>query len=155
MPNFNQSTQLMLASIVKGMRVEKSATAIAGISTKDLFTVSGGNCLVLGLFGEVTTVVQTQACNTKFVSTPTTGSAVDMSGTVDITAHEVGGFLTLNGTLATALAKTNAGAAAFTPTAVVVAPGTIGINTAADNTGAYKFFIWYIPLEDGASIAAA
>jgi len=153
--NYSPSTIARVADIRAGLRVDKGATAIAGISTKDLFTVSDGNCLILGLYGEVTTIVQVQANNTKFISTPTVGSAVDLCAVVDITGHEVGGFLSITGTLATAAAKTNAGAAVNMTNGVIVAPGTIGINTAADNTGAYKFSILYVPLEDGASIAAA
>lgn len=155
MGNYSPSTIARIGDIVTGLRVDKAAIAIAAISTKSLFTVSGGNCLILGLVGEVTTIIQNQANNTKLISTPATGSAVDMCAVVDIAALEVGGLLSLNGALATALGKTNAGAAAFCATPVVVAPGTIGINTAADNTGAIKASIWYVPLEDGASIAAA
>jgi len=155
MPNYNLSTRQRIADINGGLRVDKGATAITGISTKDLFTVSGGNCLVIGLIGEVTTIIQNQANNTKFISTPTTGTAVDMCTVVDIANLEAGGFLSIPGAVGSAAAVTNAGAANFATTGIVVAPGTIGINTAASNTGAFKFSIWYIPLEDGASIAAA
>ena len=116
--------------------------------------MTGGNCLITGLIGEVTTLVQTQANNTKYVSTPTVGSAVDLCGVVDNTAHEVGGLLTITGVLATAAVKGNAGAGVMMGNGIVVAPGIIGLNTAADNTGAYKFSIWYVPLEDGAYIEA-
>ena len=155
MPNYNPSTIARIADVNRGIRVDKAATAIAGISTKSLFTVSGGNCLIIGLIGEVTTVVQTQANNTKYISTPTVGSAQDLCAVVDNTAHEVGGLLTITGVFATAAVKGNAGAGVMMTTPVCVAPGTIGLNTAADNTGAYKFSIWYIPLEDGAYITAA
>jgi len=155
MSNYNLSTRARIADLIAGLRVDKAATAITGISTKSLFTVVGGNCLVTGLIGEVTTIVQTQACNTKYISTPTVGSAVDLCGVVDITAHEVGGLLTITGVLATAAVKGNAGAGVFMANGIVVAPGVIGLNTAASNTGAYKFSIWYVPLEEGAYIEAA
>ena len=155
MSNYAASTIARIADINKGIRVDKSATAITGISTKSLFTVSGGNVAIIGLVGEVTTVVQTQANNTKFISTPTVGSAVDLCAVVDTSAHEVGGLLTITGTLATAAAASNAGAGVMQTNAIMVAPGTIGINTAASNTGAYKFSLWYVPLEDGAYVTAA
>lgn len=155
MPNFEPSTREMVASINKGIRVDRGATAIAGISTKSLFTVKGGNCIILGLIGEVTTIVQAQANNTKYISTPTSGTAQDLCAVVDNTGHEVGGFLTITGVFATAAVKGNAGAGVMMSNPVIVAPGTIGLNTAADNTGAYKFSIWYIPAEDGAYIEAA
>lgn len=155
MPAYNPSTIASIASINRGIRVDKAATAVAGISVKSLFTVAGGNCMVLGLIGEVTTILETKGNNTKYVSTPTVGSAQDMCAVVDITAHEVGGLLTITGVIATAAVKGNAGAGVMMTTPLCVAPGVIGLNTAADSTGAYKFSIWYIPLEDGAYISAA
>jgi hypothetical protein len=155
MPSYNLSTRGRVADIVAGLRVDKAATAIAGATTKDLFTVSGGNCIIVGLIGEVTTIVQAQLDNAKYISTPTTGTAVDMCAVVDITGHEVGGLLTITGTLATAAVKGNAGAGVMMTNPILVAPGVIGINTSANNTGAYKFSIWYVPAEDGAYITAA
>lgn len=155
MSNYNPSTRARVADLIAGLRVDKAATAITEISTKSLYTVVGGNCLVTGLIGEVTTIVQTQANNTKYISTPTVGTAVDMCAVVDITAHEVGGLLTITGVLATAAVKGNAGAGVFMSNGIVVPPGVIGINTAASSTGAYKFSIWYVPLEEGAYIEAA
>ena len=67
MPNYNLSTRQRVADLVTGLRVDKAAISIAAASTKSLFTVAGGNVLVLGLVGEVTVVIQTQANNTKFV----------------------------------------------------------------------------------------
>ena len=155
MANYAPSTRARIADLITGMRVDKGATEIAGISTKSLFTVSGGNVLIVGLIGEVTTIVETQANNTKYISTPTVGSAVDLCAVVDTTAHEVGGLLTITGVLATAAVKGSAGAGVMMSNGIVVAPGTIGLNTAADNTGAYKFSLWYVPLEDGATVTAA
>ena len=155
MPSYNLSTRGRVADLTAGLRVDQVATAIAVISTKDLFTVAGGNCLILGLIGEVTTVIETQANNTKHISTPTVGTAQDLCAAVDTTAHEVGGLLTITGTFADAAVKGNAGAGAMMTAGAVVGPGVIGINTAADNTGAYKFSLWYVPLEDGAYVEAA
>lgn len=155
MANYNQSARNRLMDITQGIRVDKAATAIAGISTKDLFTVAGGRCIILGLIGEVTTIVQTQANNTKYISTPTVGTAQDLCAVVDTTAHEVGGLLTITGVFATAAVKGNAGAGVMMTTPIIVPEGTIGINTAASNTGAYKFSIWYVPAEEGAYITAA
>lgn len=153
--NYSPSTIARVADIARGIRIDKAATAITAISTKALFTVVGGNCEIRGLLGEVTTIVQAQANATKYIATPTVGTAVDMCATVDVTGHEVGGLLTITGVLATAAVKGNAGAGAMMTTPQCVAPGTIGIDTAASSTGAYKFSVWYVPLEDGAYITAA
>ena len=153
--NYDVSTRERIADLIAGLRVSKAAIDIAAISTKSLFTVIGGNCLILGLIGEVTTIIETQANNSKYISTPTVGTAVDLCAAVDITAQEVGGLLTITGVLATAAVKGTAGAGVMMTTRQVVAPGVIGFDTAADNTGAMKFTIWYVPLEDGAYIEAA
>ena len=155
MANYSPSTISRVADLVGGLRVDKSATAITGISTKDVFDVVGGNCIIVGLIAEVTTVVQAQADATKWISTPTVGTAVDLCAAVDITGHEAGGFLTITGVLADAAVKGNAGAGVMMTAPIIVGPGTIGLNTAASNTGAYKFSIWYIPAEEGAYISAA
>jgi hypothetical protein len=155
MANYAPSTRARIADLITGMRVDKASIAIAAISTKSLFTVVGGNCLVVGLIGEVTTIIETKANNTKYISTPTTGTATDMCAVVDITAQEAGGLLNITGVLADAAIKGTAGAAAMMANGIVVAPGTIGLNTAADSTGNMKFSIWYVPLEDGAYIEAA
>lgn len=153
--NYNQSTRNQVANINTGLRISKASIAIAAISTKSLFTVIGGNCLIIGLIGEVTTIIETQANASKYISTPTVGTAVDMCAAVDITAQEVGGLFTITGVLAAAAVKGTAGAGVMMTTRQVVAPGVIGFNTAADNTGAMKFTVWYVPLEDGAYIEAA
>ena len=153
--NYNQSTRDRVADINAGLRVSKASIAIAAISTKSLFTVIGGNCLIMGLIGEVTTIIESQANASKYISTPTVGTAVDLCAAVDITAQEVGGLLTITGVLAAAAVRGTAGAGVMMTTRQVVAPGVIGFNTAADNTGALKFTIWYVPLEAGAYIEAA
>ena len=155
MANYAASTQARIADLITGMRVEKTSIAIAAISTKSLFTVVGGNCLVVGLIGEVTTVIETQVNNAKYISTPTVGSATDMCAVVDITAQEAGGLLNITGVLASAAIKGTAGAAAMMANGVVVAPGVLGFSTSADSTGAMKFSVWYVPLEAGAYIEVA
>lgn len=155
MASYAPSTQARIADLITGMRVEKASLDIAAISTKSLFNVIGGNCLILGLIGEVTTLIETQANASKYISTPTVGTAVDMCASVDITAQEVGGLLTITGVLATAAVKGTAGAGVMMTTRQVVAPGVIGFDTAADNTGAMKFTVWYVPLEAGAYIESA
>jgi hypothetical protein len=116
-----------------------------------LFTVTG-SCRILDIVGEVTTAIQAQACATKLTATPTVGSAVDLSSTLDINGHAVGQVYTITGTLATAM-QTNANGVIVAQAASIVVPaGTIGLTTAATNTGAIKWLCRYIPLAPGASI---
>jgi hypothetical protein len=144
-----------LRQISLGRRVDKTATALPASTDGTLFTVTVGRILVTGLVGEVTTIIQAQACAVKLKSVPTTGTAKDISGTFDVNAMEVGGLLSLDGTaLSTALSGTNAGAALYCRSGGIVVPiGAIKLNTAATNTGALKWFMTYIPLDDGAVAA--
>lgn len=155
--NYEVNTQYKIADMRTGIRVEKAAVSVAGISTKSLFTVSGGNCILLGLIGESTTGQAAGANNAKYISTPTTGSAVDMCATADIASTEAGGLLHITGAVAGNLVATAAGAGGgiMMTTPLCVAPGTIGFNTDADTAGSFKFYVWYVPAEDGAFIVAA
>lgn len=143
------------AAVNLGFRVDKAAATLPASTTQDLFDVTGGRIAVLAIVGEVTTVVQTQACNTKLLSTPTTGTAVDLCAVLDISADEAGCLYGITGTFGDALVGANAGASVLPARPVVVPIGTIGLNTAATNTGATKWTLWYVPLDLGATVASA
>jgi hypothetical protein len=155
MTNYNQSTRNAVTDITRGIRVDKAAVSVAAATTKSLFTVAGGNCIIIGLIGESTTGQAAGANASKYISTPTVGTAVDLCATVDIVSHELGGLITITGTLATAAVKGNAGAGVMMTNPIIVAPGVIGFNTGGNTAGSYKFSVWYIPAEDGAYIEAA
>ena len=103
----------------------------------------------------MTTVIQTQADNTKLTSSPTTGTAVDLCTVTDITALEVGGMLALPAAVGSALVKANGGACAAAVPNLVLPIGSIVLNCAASNTGSVKWDLLYTPLDNGASVAAA
>jgi len=144
-----------LATIRLGRHVAKAAVAITGISTKSLFTVSGGRVLVLALYGEVTVGLQAQANAAKFISTPTTGTAVDLCTATETNGKEIGALLGITGLDSDALDVNNAGHVPGMERGVIVPIGTIGFNTAASSTGSIKFDLWYVPLDTGATVEAA
>lgn len=138
-----------------GLRVERAATSVLGATTKSIFTVAVGNVAVYGLLAESTTGQAAGANAATWVSTPTVGTAINLSGGVgDIVSQEAGGFVSLTGTLADATLVTTAGAAQLCTTPLVIPPGVIGFATAGNTAGSYKFTIWYVPLEDGAYVQA-
>jgi hypothetical protein len=142
---------------ILGTKVDRATSALPATGDLTLFTVSGGRVIITSLVGEVTTVIQAQANAVKVKSVPTTGTAKDISGTLDINGYEAGALVSLDGTaLTTALSGTNAGGALVTkPGGIIVPIGSVKLNTAATNTGAMKWSITYIPYDDGASVAAA
>jgi hypothetical protein len=124
-------------------------------TTLDLFTVSGGRVLVFLVLGQVTTVIQNQANNTKLIAHPTAGSDVDICAVVDIANLEVGGKLIAPNVAATALGKSLAGASFGAYGFTILDPGVLRLSCAASNTGQVKWTLFYAPLDPGASVAAA
>lgn len=147
-----------IRQIAYGIKVDKATAALPQTTASTLFTVSGGRVIMTGLLGEVTTVIQTQANATKLKSVPTTGTTVDLCATKDITALEVGGFLSLIPDLdaspfSVALNQQNAGASVLNAVGIILPIGTLKLDCAASNTGSVKWSILYVPFDDGASVA--
>lgn len=142
-------------SVVCGIRVEKTALAITGVSTKPLFLVTGGPILITAFFGVVTTAFQAQANAAKIVATPTVGTVNDLSATVETNGLILGGLIGLTGLAADAMVISTGGGVSNLRNPLVVNTGTIGLNTAASSTGAARWVLTYVPMDNGAAVAAA
>ena len=121
------------------------------------FNVNGGEVLVHLMYGRVTTLIQTQANNTKVTLNPTDGTSGDVATNLNITADEVGTIYLVEGD-GTALVGVTAGGSFFavgTPVPFVVNEGTIDIETSATNTGRIKWHVFWEPLVEGAFVAKA
>jgi len=147
-----------LRSLLCGVKVQRATAALPQTTAGALFTISGGKVLITSLIGEVTTVIQTQADNTKLTFDPTdAGATQDLCAVLDITADAVGTLYSITGTPATAMQD----ALNFLPSnkvpaqPIVLKPGSILLDCAASNTGSVKWDLTYIPLDNGASVAAA
>lgn len=142
---------------ILGIRVSRATAALPQSTTATLFTVTG-KVAVTAIFGEVTTVIQTQADNTKLQFDPTdAGATQDLCAVLDITADAVGTMYSITGTPATAMQDSLNFVSSDKMLArpLILKPGAILLNCAASNTGAVKWDIVYTPLENGASITAA
>lgn len=142
-------------SVVCGIRVEKTGLAITGVSTKSIFLVTGGPVLITAIFGVVTTVFQAQANAVKLVATPTVGTVNDLTGTVEANGAAVGALFGATGLAADALVLSTGGGVSNLRNPLVVNTGAIGLNTAASSTGAMRWVLTYVPMDNGASVAAA
>ena len=152
----NLTQQRAIRDVTFGRAVDfTGTTTLPATATQNLFVVNGGRIILTGIVGEVTTVIQTQACNAKLISTPTTGTAVDLCGVLNISAKEVGCLFGITGTLATALVGANAGATNLLATPIIIPIGVIGLNTSATNTGAIKWRMTYVALDSAASVVSA
>lgn len=143
-------------TIALGINVSRAAANLPASAAGNIFTVSGGRILLVSLVGEVTTIIQAQACTVKVTSTPTTGTAVDLSAvSASISGLEVGGKLTLPAAAATALVTGNAGGVIGKQAAWVIPIGNISYTTSATNTGQIKWDLTYVPLDAAAQVVAA
>lgn len=144
-----------LRTINFGTKVTGGAKTLPATATGSLFTVTGGRVLITSIVGVVTTAIQAQANAVKLVATPSGNGAVnDLSATVDVNGLALGGLLSATGLAGDALVKSTGGGISALRNPIVVAPGAIGLNTAATNTGAVTWTITYVALDNGASVAA-
>lgn len=145
-----------LRTLLLGTKVDRATAALPQTATGSLFTVTGGRVLVTSVVGEVTTSIQAQANAIKLVATPSGSGAVnDLSGTVESNGLAAGGLLGITGLAGDAMVKSTGGGVSNLRNPVVVAAGAIGLSAAASNTGSVKWSLTYIPLDDGATVAAA
>lgn len=147
----------VFTTISVGFHAVKATATPPASTTQNLFTITGGRVLVTVFVGEVTTIIQAQACNLKLTSAPTTGSAVDFASNLDINAFEAGAILIAEGD-GTALIGTSTGAGfapALNALPFILPIGTIRCATSATNTGSIKWDVWYFPLDDGALVVSA
>jgi hypothetical protein len=144
-----------IRQIALGTKVDRSTAALPQTTQSALFTITGGRVLLTSIVGEVTTAIQNQANNTKLVANPTTGTDVDICAVLSVANDEVGCLYGITGLFSDAMVGANAGATVVQRNAVVLPVGTLDLSCAASNTGSVKWSITYVPLDDGASVAAA
>ena len=140
-----------------GFKVERAAADLPQSTDEALFSISGGRVIVTLLFGEVTTVIQTQSNNTKIVFNPTaTGADQDLCAVLNISADAVGEHYSLSGTVGDALRSDLLIERGPTGGQVLLlSEGDIELNCAASNTGQVAWTIRYFPYDIGAVIEAA
>ncbi len=138
-----------------GFRTDRATAALPATTAAPIFNITGGRVIILGIIGQVTTVIQTQANDTKLISNPTAGSSLDICAVLDITADEVGCLYGITGVPGDALIGANAGASPLCSRMLVLPVGAIDLSCAATNTGSVKWSVLWLPLDDGAAVTAA
>jgi hypothetical protein len=144
-----------LRTLALGVKVDRATAALPATTTGSIFTVTVGRILVTNIIGLVTTNVQAQANAVKLVATPTTGAVNDLCATVDINGLAAGGLLSLTGLAGDVMVKSTGGGISSLRNPLIIAVGAIGFTTAATNTGSISWSITYVPLDNGATVAAA
>jgi hypothetical protein len=157
-----QSSSIQPIILDQLVKVSQPAVALPASTTGQLFRVKNGRVMVRLLLGEVTTVIQNQACNTKISSkrldsaSAAVGTAVDIAANVDIANKEVGSFYFVEGDGTAGVLALAGGSLIGTNSGQWIAPqGEIYVTTAATNTGAMKWDLWFQPIDPGAYVEAA
>ncbi len=150
------STNTML-----GKRVTRAAADLLNGATTSVYTVGTGRVLITALYGIVSVAAVDGTGNTLlFSSNPTVGTASNLSAASgDLTGKEIGTQVSLEGTVATALAiGASGGIPVMAYKGMVVSPGVIATISSVDaGTGGavLALDLWYIPLDDGATVVTA
>jgi len=140
--------------MVLGARVDRATDTLPAGTDGALFTITTGRVLITSIVGEVTTAIQNQACNTKLKFNPTAaGADTDLCTVLDIADDAVGTLYTITGDFSDAMVAATGGPHLERP--IVLSEGDIELETAATNTGSVAWTLTYVPLDDGATIAAA
>ena len=166
MPYYDQSTQRMIADHILGLRVDRAISDLpwhgtgSGVNTDGAtyFDIVGGKVLMTLMVGTITTIIEAAANNIVFSHnpSPSTGATAALNGALSVNAWAEGDILTINGLLTDALLPAVKAASSHTMSygGVVLVPGAITCDAAGHNTGAWKWSLWYFPLEEGAYVTA-
>ncbi len=115
--------------------------------------------MIAHLEAEITAfAVDAGVSNLKFTTNPTVGDDLDICADLDIDGDIIGAIYTITGTFADPLEGGLGGGSVGMDHGIVVPEGTIDIISSADagvGGALAKFEIWYMPLDDGATIVAA
>lgn len=142
--------------LTTGIRIDRATDTLPQTADEALFTITGGRVLVVGLAGEVTTVIQTQANNTKVKFNPTaTGADQDLCAVLDISADAVGELYTISGAVGDAMRSDLLIGNAMLTSPLLLSEGDIELDCAASNTGSVSWSLIYVPWDAGAEVAAA
>lgn len=145
---FNESTRAMIGNMGVGLRVDRTAAALAAATTP-YFTVNGIIQLT-GLFGIVTVASGANACS--WSVNPTVGTTTSICGNLDINPAIVGDILGITGVVATAM--TYGGAVVGIMQPLIITAGTIDFIAAAAD-GSISTHLYYYPMSDGANVVVA
>jgi len=161
MPNQGQ-IGIATRQVVYGVTVPRAAAVLpATATTTPYWTVAGGLVWVTGLVGICTAAGDATATTLLFEAVPTVGAKNNMCGaSASLASMVIGGLVSLDGTAITtalqASGVTVGGNIGGQAKPVMVGVGTINALTANTNaTLAFRFVLMYVPIDDGASIAAA
>jgi hypothetical protein len=148
-----QANQLRLINL--GQRVEK-ATGTLAATTVPLFTIAGGRVGITSIYGLVTAAI-TVANSYKLVSNPTTGTTQDLCTATDLGTNDTpaGAVLSMASPAAAITGGSTTTVVASPLTGVVILPVGQIESVSAGTDGNITWVVYWIPMDDGATLVAA
>ncbi len=142
------------ASTLGNGPASKATGAISGNPTTALFTITGGEVLITALWGVVTTALSTDSGTYAIQDNPTTGDTHTIVTATDLGTSDtaVGSSIGLTHGTTAAPAFLRGGHVRLD---AVVSVGQIEFVGAASANGAITFYVCWVPLVQGARLAAA
>jgi len=161
-----------IRSLLLGIRVTKATFTLPQTASTAMFTVTGGKVMITSVTGEVTVVLGATATNLNLTYTPSGGAAADLCAATVCTSDAVGTLYGITSGVATdLLCVQSVSSIGGTPVAasevpnvtyvqalwrpLIVRAGALNLKASASNTGETKWVMTYIPIDDGAAVAAA
>jgi hypothetical protein len=148
-------------TIAAGILVTRTAALLPQTATGNIYTVTGGRIMVVALTGLVVVATPATVNTTAIGITPASGTAVNnsMAAAVSTASLEAGTMLSIGSTPGSNLVVgTNAGKPVQTTghAAWAIQTGSITVTTTGSAaTGTIQWDLIYIPLDNGAQVAAA
>lgn len=145
--------QLRLINL--GQRASKSTGTLAA-TTVPLFTIAGGRVGITSIYGIVGTAI-TVANSYKLVSNPTTGTTMDLCTATDLGTNDTpaGAVLSMASPAAAITGGSNTTVAASPLTGTLIIPVGQIESVSAGTDGEITWVVFWIPLDNGATLVAA
>ena len=158
MPIYNQSQLEEISLLNKGVRVESAAALITAAEVTK-FTVTDGNVLMIGFYGEIMVNIANTGCILSLTHTPTVGTATVIAaagGGTDIKTYVAGRCALLPAALGGIMTYSATSYGLMTATKYVLRPGALSIaGTGAPATGTIRWFLTYVPIDYGAYVTGS
>lgn len=155
MANFIDGALLRLGELGRYVQGQTQDITTNGVKTYSLFAVTGGEVLITGLWGKVTTSITTDSETLNLQMHPTTGDTV-----VVVTATILGTTDTVAGDVLGVTASTLVPATSFKafgqPVRFIASTGQIeSVVVTSSSNGVVAWYCTYVPLTTGAAVAAS
>jgi len=161
-----------VGALLFGVRVSRASATLPQTASSALFNVTGGKVAITSLIGEVTVALGATATSLNLTYTPTSGAAADLCPATVYTSDAVGTLYGMTSGVATdLLCVQSVSSIGGTPVAasevpnvtyvqnlwrpIIVRAGALNLKASGSDTGEIKWVMTYVPIDSGASVAAA